>query len=128
MRFNGLSLTTRSCGFVDIFNPALVVIARGWQELRDLINAVCTAATEGSGRKADRLTDFEFVLVHLALHRVQRDCAPPFAEEPDNFNCQLQGKYYYHEIASGAISKGSISWFMSLRVLAKLCARSGPNH
>ena len=71
MRFNGLSLTTRSCGFVDIFNPALVVIARGWQELRDLINAAGAAATEGSGRKADRLTEFEFVLVHRALHYVQ---------------------------------------------------------
>jgi len=32
-----------------------------------------------------------------------------FAVEPGNFNCQLQEKYYYHENASGAISKGSIS-------------------
>src|SRR5262249_36097177 len=63
--------------FIGIFNPVLVVIAFGWQELRDLINAVRTAATEGSGHKADRLTDFEFVLVHRALHYVQRDCAPP---------------------------------------------------
>jgi len=58
--------------FIGIFNPILVVIALGWQELRDLINAVRTAATEGSGRKADRLTDFEFVLVHRTLHHVQR--------------------------------------------------------
>ena len=77
MRSNWLSLTTRSCGFVDIFNPALVVIALGWRELRDLINAVRTAATKGSGRKAERLTDFEFVLVHSTVHHVQRDCAPP---------------------------------------------------
>src|SRR3974390_3341273 len=63
--------------FIGIFNPVRVVIALGWQELRDLINAVCTAATEGTGRKADRLTDFEFVLVHRTLHHVQRDCAPP---------------------------------------------------
>ena len=57
--------------FTGIFDPVLVVIAFGWQELRNLINAVGTAATEGSGRKADRLTDFEFVLVHRA-----RDCIP----------------------------------------------------
>src|SRR6516165_1205229 len=63
--------------FIGIFNPVLVVIAFGWQEMRDLINAVGTATTEGSGRKADRLTDFEFVLVHRTLHHVQRDCAPP---------------------------------------------------
>src|SRR6516165_7749071 len=62
---------------IGIFNPVLVVVALGWQELRDLINAVRTAATEGSGRKADRLTDFEFVLVHRTVHHVQRDCAPP---------------------------------------------------
>ena len=77
MRSNWLSLTTRSCGFVDIFNPALVVIALGWQELRDLINAVRAAATKGSRRKAERVTDFEFVLVHSTVHHVQRDCAPP---------------------------------------------------
>jgi len=62
--------------FTGIFDPVLVVIAFGWQELRNLINAVGTAATEGSGRKADRLTDFEFVLVHRALHYLQRDCTP----------------------------------------------------
>jgi len=50
--------------FIGIFNPVLVVIAFGRQELRDFVNAVRTAATERSGRKADRLTDFEFVLVH----------------------------------------------------------------
>src|SRR6516164_437807 len=64
--------------FIGIFNPILVVIAFGRQELRDLINTVRTAATEGSGRKDDRLTDFEFVLVHRTVHHVQRDCAPPF--------------------------------------------------
>ena len=98
MRSNWLSLTTRSCGFVDIFNPALVVIARGWQELRNLINAAGAAETEGSGRKADRFTDFEFVLVHRALHYVQVDCAPPL--ESGDFNCRLHAKHYYHEIAS----------------------------
>jgi hypothetical protein len=51
-----------------------------------------------------------------------------FAVEPGNFNCQLQGKYYYHEIALEAISKGSISWSMSLRVLAKRSARTWSNH
>ena len=50
--------------FIGIFNPVLTVIAFGWQELRDLINAVRAAATEGSGHKAHRLTDFEFMLVH----------------------------------------------------------------
>jgi hypothetical protein len=39
--------------FIGTFNPVLVVIAFGWQELRDLMNAVRTTATEGSGRKAD---------------------------------------------------------------------------
>ena len=85
--------------------------------------AVGTAATEGSGRKAGRLTDFEFVLVHRALiaHHT-------FAVELGYFNCRLHAKHYYHEIASLGISKACISWFMSLRVLAKRCARSGPNH
>ena len=63
--------------FIGIFNPVLVVIAFGWQELRDFISAARTATTERSGRKADRLTDFEFVLVHSTVHHVQRDCAPP---------------------------------------------------
>ena len=62
MRSNWLSLTTRSCGSSAFLIPVLVVIAFGWQELRDR-----TAATEGSGRKADRLTGLEFVLVHRAL-------------------------------------------------------------
>src|SRR5215813_14136792 len=63
--------------FIGIFNPVLTVIAFGWQELRDLINAVRAAATEGSGHKAHRLTDFEFMRAHRALHDVQRHCAPP---------------------------------------------------
>jgi hypothetical protein len=42
--------------FIGIFNPVLVVIAFGWQELRDLMNAVRTTATEGSGRKAERMS------------------------------------------------------------------------
>src|SRR6516165_5168073 len=63
--------------FIGIFNPVLVVIAFGWQELCDFISAARTATTERSGRKADRLTDFEFVLVHRTLHHVQRNCAPP---------------------------------------------------
>jgi len=29
-----------------------------------------------------------------------------FAVEPGNFNCQLSGKYYYHEIASLGDFKG----------------------
>jgi hypothetical protein len=53
----------------------------------------------------------------------KRDCAPPLRWNRAHFNYQLQERYYYHEIASGAISKGSISWFMSLRVLAKRFAR-----
>jgi hypothetical protein len=32
--------------FIGIFNPVLVVIAFGWQELHHLINAVRTTATE----------------------------------------------------------------------------------
>ena len=114
--------------FIAIFNPVRVVIALGWQELRDLINAVGTAATEGTGRKADRLTDFEFMLVHRTLHHVQRDRAPPLRWNRTVSIVSFKGNTTNHEIASGAISKGSISWFMSLRVLAKRCARIGPNH
>ena len=78
-----------------------MVIAFGWQELRDIINAVGTAATEGSGRKADRLTGLEFVLVHRALiaHHT-------FAVESGDFNCRLHAKHYYHEIASLGDFKG----------------------
>src|SRR5262249_12917488 len=54
--------------FIGIFNPILTVIALGRQELRHLINAILAAVTEGSGNKAHRLTDFEFMLVHRALH------------------------------------------------------------
>src|SRR6516165_4064301 len=52
--------------FISILNPVLVVIALGWQKLRDRIDAVRAAATKGSGRKAYRLTDFVFVFVHRA--------------------------------------------------------------
>src|SRR6516164_7217011 len=103
--------------FIGIFNPVLVVIAFGWQELRDLINAV---------RKADRLTDL-FVLVHRALHRVQRDRAPPLRWNRATSIVGLTGNTTTTKLPGGAISKGSISWFMSLRHLAKLVPRSGPN-
>jgi hypothetical protein len=56
--------------FIGIFDPILTIIAIGWQELRDLKNAVCAATTEGSRHKAHRLTDFEFMLAHSALHHV----------------------------------------------------------
>ena len=52
--------------FIGILNPVLVVIAFGWQKLRHPIDAVRAAATEGSGRKAYRLTDFVLVFVHRA--------------------------------------------------------------
>src|SRR5215467_16054556 len=55
---------------IGIFDPVLTVIAFGRQELRNLINAVRAAATEGAGHKAHRLTDFEFMLAHSALHHV----------------------------------------------------------
>jgi hypothetical protein len=48
--------------FAGIFNPVLTIVAFGRQELRDLINAVRTATTEGARDKAHRLADFEFVL------------------------------------------------------------------
>jgi hypothetical protein len=46
--------------FIGIFNPILIIIAFGWQELLNLIKAVRAAATGRSGHKAHRLTDFEF--------------------------------------------------------------------
>jgi hypothetical protein len=39
-----------------VFNFVREVIAFGWQELRNLINAARAPATEGSGHKAHRLT------------------------------------------------------------------------
>src|SRR6516162_4284292 len=114
--------------FIGIFNPVLVVIAFGWQEMRDLINAVGTATTEGSGRKADRLTDFEFVLVHRTLHHVQRDCAPPLGWNRATLIVGFTRNTTTTKLPRWAISKACISWFVSLRVLAKRCARSGPIH
>jgi hypothetical protein len=114
--------------FIGIFNPVLVVIALGWQELRDLINAVRTAATEGPGRKADRLTDFEFVLVHRTPPSCPMGLRTTFAVEPGNFNCQFQGKYYYHEIAPGGDFKGLHFVVYVASRLGKRCARTGSNH
>src|SRR6516225_12153298 len=120
MRSNWLSLTARSCGS-GIFDPVLVVIAFGWQELRNLINAVGTAATEGSGRKADRLTDFEFVLEpSLRTTPLRGNRATLIVGFTRNITTTKLPRW--------AISKACISWFMALRVLAKRCARSGPNH
>ncbi len=48
------------------FNPILKVVAFGWQKLRDLIDA--TAGAEGPGRATHRLTNFEFMAAHDALH------------------------------------------------------------
>jgi hypothetical protein len=67
--------------FIGIFNPVLTVIAFGWQELRNLINAVRAPATEESGHKAHRLTDFEFMPVHEALHHVQQLCCATLSVE-----------------------------------------------
>lgn len=61
--------------FSGIFDAVLIVIAFRRQELRDLIDAACAAATEGAGRKAHRLTDFEFV--HTDLYHVEWNCALP---------------------------------------------------
>jgi hypothetical protein len=68
--------------FAGIFNPILAVIAFGWQELRDPINVVRAAATEGSGHKAHRLTDFEFMLRHGALHHDERQWRGTLSVEP----------------------------------------------
>jgi hypothetical protein len=46
------------------FDPILIVITFGRQELDDLIDTVRAAATKRSRRKTHRLADFEFVLVH----------------------------------------------------------------
>jgi hypothetical protein len=57
-----------------------------------------TAASEGSERKADRLTNFEFVLVHGTLPRVH-GIAHHLCGRIGDFNCRLHAKHYYHEIA-----------------------------
>ena len=107
--------------FTGIFDPVLVVIAFGWQELRNLINTVRTAATEGSGRKDDRLTDFEFVLEpSLRTTPLRGNRATLIVGFTRNITTTKLPRW--------AISKACISWFMALRVLAKRCARSGPNH
>ena len=107
--------------FIGIFDPVLVVIAFGRQELRNLINAVGTAASEGSGRKADRLTDFEFVLEpSLRTTPLRGNRATSIVGFTRNTTTTKLPRW--------AISKACISWFVSLRVLAKRCARSGPIH
>jgi hypothetical protein len=54
--------------FIGIFNPVLIVIAFGWQELRNLIKTVAPRDRRIL-QKAHRLTDFEFMPVHEALHQ-----------------------------------------------------------
>jgi hypothetical protein len=68
--------------FIDIFYPVLIVITFWRQELRNRVNLIRTAATEGSGRETHRLTDFEFVHGHKALHGISRNCALPIAAAP----------------------------------------------
>jgi len=88
--------------FIGFFNPVLTVIAFGWQELRNLINALRAPTTEGSGHKAHRLADFEFMPVHEALHHVQRLCRVTLSVEPSNFNCLLHGRFYTTKLPGGA--------------------------
>jgi hypothetical protein len=96
--------------FIGIFNPVLAVVAFGWQELRNLINAVRAPATEGSGDKTHRLTDFEFMSVHEALHRVQWLCMPPCRwNQATSIVCFMAGTYTT-KLPGGVISTGSISW------------------
>jgi len=104
--------------FIGIFNPVLTVIAFGWQELRDLINAVRAATTEGSGHKAHRLTNFEFMLGHRALRHVEGIAAPPCRwNRPTSIVC-FMGITTTTKWSRGAISTGSISWSMALPVSA----------
>jgi hypothetical protein len=69
--YNAVELTFLDNPFVrlgGIFYPVLIIIAFGWQEVRDGVDAIRATATERAGRKAHRLTDFEFVLGHAGLH------------------------------------------------------------
>ena len=50
-----------------------------------------------------------------------------FAVEPDSFNCQLQGKYYYHEIASGDFKGLHFVVYVASRLGQALCPERGPN-
>jgi hypothetical protein len=83
---------------IGFFNPVLTVIAFGWQELRNLINALRAPPTEGSGHKAHRLTDFEFMPVHEALHHVQRLCSH-LVGGTKQLQLSASWEVLYHEIA-----------------------------
>jgi hypothetical protein len=63
--------------FIRTFYSVLVVIALGWQEPHDFIDIVCAASAERSGRKTHRLTDFELMVLHRALHYGQRASFAP---------------------------------------------------
>jgi hypothetical protein len=82
----------------------LVVVALGRQKLDHLVDATCATATEGSGTKTHRLADFEFVILHRALHY-----APPVDGTRQLQLFALGADYYYHEIASGGITMASFS-------------------
>jgi hypothetical protein len=53
--------------FVGILYPVMTIILFGWQEMHDFIDFVRATAAEGTGRKAHRLTNLEFVLDRIAL-------------------------------------------------------------
>ena len=115
--------------FIGIFNPVLVVVALGWQELRDLVNAVCTAATEGSGRKADRLTDFEFVLVHRTPPSCPMGLRTTFAVEPGNFQLSASREILLPRNCLGGDFKGlHFVVYVASRLGQALCPERGPNH
>lgn len=96
--------------FIGILYPVLTVIAFGWQELRNLINAVRAPATEGSGHKAHRLTDFEFMSAHEGTPSCPTALRTTLSVEPSNFNCLLQQNTIPRNCPVGAISTCSILW------------------
>src|SRR5262249_9499453 len=119
--FNGIQLAffyESLIGFIGIFNSVLPVLAFRVEELRGLINSRRAATTEGSGHKAHRLTDFEFMLVHRALRHVEGIAAPPCRWNRATSIVCFMGITTTTKWSRGAISTGSISWSMALPVSA----------
>ena len=77
-----------------------MVIAIGRQEQRDLVDAACTAAAEWRGRKAHRLTDSEFALLHRTVHHAQRHWHRVCGGVAD-LNCRLHRNTATTELVRG---------------------------
>src|SRR5206468_10454097 len=80
-------------------------VAFGRQELRDLVDAARTAATEWTRRVVDGLPYLESMFAHSTLRYRQKKFAPPPRRNRAFPDCRSHGSHYHGICSVGAIAK-----------------------